>query len=431
MTTKHTRLAAMFSALLVGCSDRDIPGAEDSAGSTAGATDSSTGDDPTTTANPTTANPTTETSTTANPTTATSETTEPPDPSSPGTDPTFDTSENECVYADHIINLTAEEYEKWLNGEATAGTDTIGETGTASDTDVDTGSTTTASDGTAGTTTASDTGGTTSAEEGWSFELCVEICVALAGALEWNILTCEQTAVDPEGNVEIKCVEILQHCDGRSHACITSRGAVADEDPVAAHLARAAHDEAASVHAFAALHAELLAFGAPAELLARIQLAAADEVRHAAAVAALASNHGAACRRPTRTDIPARTLHAIAVENAVEGCVRETWAALLAAHQATYAADPQIRHVMQVIAADEARHAELAWAIDAWLRTVLDEATWATVEAARTAAAASVIAGVTTTTPAPSLVTTAGLPDRPRATRLVHGLAAALWPAAA
>ena len=424
MTTKHTRLAAMFTALLVGCSDRDIPGDEDSAGATTSTTDSSTGDDPTTTASPTSA-------TSANPTSATSETTEPPNPSSSSTDPTFDTSENECVYADHIINLTAEEYAKWLNGEATTGTDTIGETGTDTDDSGTAGSSTTASDDTAGTTVASDTGGTTSAEEGWSFELCVEICVALADAFGPFVLTCEQTAVDPEGNVEIKCVEILQQCDGRSHACITSRGAIIDEDPVAAHLARAAHDEAASVHAFAALHAELLAFGAPAELLARIQTAAADEVRHAAAVAALASNHGAVCRRPTLTDIPARTLHAIAVENAVEGCVRETWAALLAAHQATYAADPQIRQVMQTIAADEARHAELAWAIDAWLRTVLDETTWAEVEAARTAAATSMITGVATTSPAPSLVTTAGLPDRPRATRLIHGLAAALWPAAA
>jgi hypothetical protein len=107
--------------------------------------------------------------------------------------------------------------------------------------------------------------------------------------------------------------------------------------------------------------------------------------------------------------------------------VRETWAALLAAHQAEHATDPRVRAVMRAIAADEARHAELAWAIDAWLDGLLDADERAEVAAARARAAAEVVAGVAASTPAVALVREAGVPDRAPATRLVAGLAAVLW----
>ena len=191
----------------------------------------------------------------------------------------------------------------------------------------------------------------------------------------------------------------------------------------------AAHDEAASVYAFAALARELARLGAPAHLLARIRAAAADEVRHADAVARLVADRGGACRRPARQPFAERSAREIAVENAVEGCVRETWAALLAAHQARHAADPQVRATMRAIADDEARHAELAWAIDAWLQAALDDDARAEVEAARRTAAAALLAGVAADSPAAALVREAGVPARAAATRLAHGLAAALWAA--
>jgi hypothetical protein len=109
--------------------------------------------------------------------------------------------------------------------------------------------------------------------------------------------------------------------------------------------------------------------------------------------------------------------------------VRETWAALLAAHQAERAADPQVRAVMRAIAADEARHAELAWAIDAWLDTLVDADARAEIAAARAAAAASVVASAATHAPAQALVQAAGVPDRATAARLARGLAAAVWAA--
>ncbi|NIS36796.1 MAG: ferritin-like domain-containing protein, partial [Actinobacteria bacterium] len=47
-------------------------------------------------------------------------------------------------------------------------------------------------------------------------------------------------------------------------------------------------------------------------------------------------------RRPVIEDAPVRTAYEIALENAVEGCVRETFGALVGAHQALRASDPSI-----------------------------------------------------------------------------------------
>src|SRR5205814_4301213 len=49
-----------------------------------------------------------------------------------------------------------------------------------------------------------------------------------------------------------------------------------------------------------------------------------------------------------------------------EGCVGETLGALLAAEQLRLASDPEVRRILQRIAKDELRHAELAWTFLAW-----------------------------------------------------------------
>src|SRR5262249_34549044 len=58
--------------------------------------------------------------------------------------------------------------------------------------------------------------------------------------------------------------------------------------------------------------------------------------------------------------------------NAVEGCVRETFGALLAGFQATRARDPGIARLMRSIARDEMRHAALSWAVARWASPRLD-----------------------------------------------------------
>jgi len=155
---------------------------------------------------------------------------------------------------------------------------------------------------------------------------------------------------------------------------------------VGAWLAHAAWLEAASVPAFVLLARELEQHGAPRELIAAALIAARDEIRHTAIVGDLARRYGAQPSPAQVATVPPRTLEAIAIENAIEGCVRETWGAALALWQSHAARDPQARIAFSEIARDELRHAELGWAIDAWARTQLDDAAIARVAAARAVA---------------------------------------------
>jgi hypothetical protein len=52
--------------------------------------------------------------------------------------------------------------------------------------------------------------------------------------------------------------------------------------------------------------------------------------------------------------------------NAEEGCVGETLGAILAREQLAVARDPAVVRILRRIAADEARHAELAWRFARW-----------------------------------------------------------------
>lgn len=61
---------------------------------------------------------------------------------------------------------------------------------------------------------------------------------------------------------------------------------------------------------------------------------------------------------------------------------------MVGAFAAEHATDPAVARAMRVIAADEARHAPLAYAVDAWAGSVLDENGRAQVEAARAEALA-------------------------------------------
>ncbi len=127
---------------------------------------------------------------------------------------------------------------------------------------------------------------------------------------------------------------------------------------------------------------------------------------------------------------PVRGLLAIAIENAVEGCVYETWAALSAAHQARHARDGEVRRAFAVIAADEARHAELAWTIDAWLAARLSASERDEVSAARSGAVLRLRGELASAADELALVQL-GLPGPAAALRLAAGLDAAVWAQAA
>lgn len=218
------------------------------------------------------------------------------------------------------------------------------------------------------------------------------------------------------------------YCEGRRHVAVESDITGTGPTEVAAWLARATHAEAASVHAFLALSDELRAFGAPADLIGRARAAAADEVRHARSMARVASRAGAAAPTAPVTAKPApRDLRALAIENAVEGCVHETFAALMAMHQAEHAEDDAVRTTMAAIASDEIQHGELAWAVHRWARTQLDAEAVAAIDDALREAAAGMIAGLAINDLALQTRASLGLPSPERAEALARAVQARLW----
>lgn len=188
-------------------------------------------------------------------------------------------------------------------------------------------------------------------------------------------------------------------------------------------LATVAHLEAASIDAFRLLRRDLAAHGAPRALLRAASRAARDERRHARRMSALARRSGAAIEAPRTAPSPTPDLESLASHNAVEGCVRETFGALVARYQATHAQDHEVAAALARIAAEEARHAALAFRIDAWARRRLDRAARARVDEARRRAAEELCAGVSLDASARADL---GLPDPCVEKRLAEALIEAL-----
>jgi hypothetical protein len=192
-----------------------------------------------------------------------------------------------------------------------------------------------------------------------------------------------------------------------------------------AFLAWVASLEAASVVAFERLADELTAHGAPATLVAGARASARDEVRHAAVVGALARARGATIPAADVGAPVARTLDAMARENIVEGCVYETWAAMVAWWQADHAGAPDVAAAQRRIARDETRHAALAWSVRDWCLS-RDDADGAALSAAMREAVDALAASVEAPAPA-ALVDELGLPPRDDAQRLFASLRASIW----
>lgn len=195
----------------------------------------------------------------------------------------------------------------------------------------------------------------------------------------------------------------------------------------ASSWARAAYYEAGSVSSFRRLARELQAHRAPRDLVRRARRAAREELRHARSAARLALGAGA-----TQLYVPPlpprgpRSLERVAMENAVEGCVHEAFAAAVALRQAARAEDPAVRDAMRAIAGDEVAHAQLAWDVAAWLDGELDTATRARVHAARRAALEELTAAVSHRREDRETRRRLGLPDDDDAKVMASALAARL-----
>ncbi|RYZ44254.1 MAG: ferritin-like domain-containing protein [Myxococcaceae bacterium] len=213
---------------------------------------------------------------------------------------------------------------------------------------------------------------------------------------------------------------------GRRPAGLQVAGTCDSPDALGRFFAEVAHLEAASIHAFLRLREELALHGAGPDLQDAALASAVDEVMHTEATGRLARRFGAAPLAPSVARLPVRPLAEVARDNAVEGCVRETYGALVAHHQALHARDAEVREAMVRIAEDETRHAELSWDIDRWARPrlsvqereALREAQRHAVALLREEVAAPIDAG---------LVTEAGLPTPEVALALLDTLEQELW----
>lgn len=135
--------------------------------------------------------------------------------------------------------------------------------------------------------------------------------------------------------------------------------------------AMAGAGEHASVAAFARLSLQLMACGAPNDLLSATHQAAVDEVKHAEECWRLAERFGTpnlhAQAFPFNDVInPRASLAELASATLREGCLAETLGAHLAAVAAERALDPEVKRVLGNIAEEEARHSVLSFRIVAW-----------------------------------------------------------------
>lgn len=259
---------------------------------------------------------------------------------------------------------------------------------------------------------------------------CLEFCTAALTA-EWGLgisaVDCqvEHDATGHDLAIGFYAATGASGCpvDGRRPAGLR-RAQRPRAGAVGTHLARSAWFEAASVHAFVHLARELARHGAPSELTRDAQCAAVDEIRHARTMGALARARGATPPVPEVAAPRRRSIESIATENAVEGLVGETWAALMATWQAAHA-PAAIRDTFARIAIDETGHAALARRVDAWARTRLTKAACRRVDAARRRAVSQLEPSRGTTRPI--LVRELGLPNAAAAQRLFEQARSVLW----
>ncbi|MFT3923883.1 MAG: hypothetical protein QM778_15225 [Myxococcales bacterium] len=217
-------------------------------------------------------------------------------------------------------------------------------------------------------------------------------------------------------------------CVGRMPAGLAPTTPASKGDECAAFLAQSAYLEAASVLAFERLAEELAHHGAPLALVEAARRASVEEARHTRQVGALARAFGASeLAEPALATLPVRSLESIALENAVEGCVRETFGAMVGAFQAVRAADSRVQRSMGSIADDELGHASLSFAVHAWLMPQLAEPARARIDAALREAIAQLASNVAAAQPETRMERELGLPSVVEARALLSQLQRDLW----
>lgn len=267
---------------------------------------------------------------------------------------------------------------------------------------------------------------------------CAELCGDPFDSCFHTIDVSTTCATPPSGKLRVQCqkweeTEELtldpspsRTVDGRRPERLLPPLHIEDSSAIGSYLASSAHLESAAVLAFEHLIVELEAYGAPAELIADARIARDDEIRHANVVGDLARRFGATPAEARMDPTPVRALLDIALENEVEGIVRETLGAALATWRATHAEDAEVRTAMEAIARDERAHAELSWRIGAWIDARLSEDERAIVRDARIVAVAELYASFRGE-PSDEVIAIAGAPRAAEVQSLIAELERRLW----
>jgi hypothetical protein len=234
--------------------------------------------------------------------------------------------------------------------------------------------------------------------------------------------SCYASESETPGMANVMCTYVTCSNDGRRPEGLVEARAPRAGDALGALFAHAAWLEAASVPAFLRLAEELKAHGAPEALVKAARRSAGDEVRHTRQMQALARRHGATMPDVELPPFEPRSLEAMLLENAVEGCVRETFGAFVAGWQGRTAHDPEVRSTLRAIARDEVRHAELAWAVDAWAQEHLGPAHREQLLEAKRDALRLLGEEVDGHRPPEPIIHDAGMPSREQARVLFQGL---------
>jgi len=165
---------------------------------------------------------------------------------------------------------------------------------------------------------------------------------------------------------------------GVAHPPETSALSLEAREALATAWLNDARDEHASVPAFSRISLTLVALGAPSRLVEWTHRAALEEIEHARRTFALAAAYGGSALGPgplpellsetlePGQGNPEEAIRRLAVESLVDGCLGEGFAAAMAAEALARAQDAAVREALEIIARDEASHAELSWEILAW-----------------------------------------------------------------
>ncbi len=151
--------------------------------------------------------------------------------------------------------------------------------------------------------------------------------------------------------------------------------------------------EAAAVLAFERMADQLDHLGAPEHLIAACHDAADEERIHADLLTSFAADRSL---QPVPVELDPFApvdLFTFALDNRLEGCIRETFGAMVGRFQADHLPPGRLRDIWQQIATDEEGHAALSWRIAAWAEAQLTDAQREVLDARSEALLAGLVDG--------------------------------------